>query len=375
MSDSPKHEQVPDAPSSHEPTPARPYFMPAEWQPQAAMWLSWPHNEETWPENLRAAQHEFKSLVAAIAEGQQVNIMAGPKCREAAASALGAITNVTLVDIPTNDAWARDYAPTFVLGANRQLASVDWHYNAWGGKYPPFEADQRVAAAVAKHLGVPNIQPGFCFEGGAVEVNDSRMLLTTRSCAFDPNRNPDMTREQVEQILQNALGVQAIVWLGGDAIEGDDTDGHIDQLARFTDDTTIVYAWSNHADDPQRPGLELNLRDLESGLANQTLISDARLIPLPIPTAIYYCDRRVPASYCNFLITNERVIVPQFGAPEDEIALRTLTPLFPSREVVGLPSLNLSVGLGSFHCLSQQQPATVTTSLASETDGTGNTEA
>lgn len=330
--------------------------MPAEWERQSAIWLSWPHNRETWPENLDAAQNEFIDLVATIAPAQPVFVMAAGDVLRLARRRLGSIANVTFVDIPTNDAWARDYGPTFVIDSNQHLVAVNWYYNAWGGKYPPFDDDQKAARRMAEFLGIDFVALDFCFEGGAIEVNDNAVMLGTRSCSLDPNRNPNISLEQVEKVLGENLGVQTLIWLSGDAIEGDDTDGHIDQLARFTDRETIVYAWSDNPNDPQAVGLTQNLDDLRSELAAAEL-EHYRLIPLPIPGPLEYCQRRIPASYCNFLITNDLVLVPQYGEPEDAQAIDILTPLFPARAVVGLPSMNLSVGLGSFHCLSQQQPA------------------
>ena len=337
-------------------SPEKSLRMPAEWEHQSAVWLSWPHNIETWPENLPAAQDEFSALVRSIASSQSVYVMASGEALRSAKSRLGSVSGVTLVEIETNDAWARDYAPTFVESDQKQLIALDWHYNAWGGKYPPFDADQKVASQVAGYLTIKCIKPALCFEGGAIDVNGEGVLLCTKSCALDPNRNPGMSLQQIEEILANHLGASKIAWLSGDAIEGDDTDGHIDQLARFTDAQTIVYAWSDDPADPQLSGLRKNLEDLESELARLGL-DDFRLIPIPIPGPIEYCGRRVPASYCNFLITNEIVAVPQFGVPEDAKAMEILGPLFPNRKLVPLLSNNLSVGLGSFHCLSQQQPA------------------
>lgn len=339
--------------------------MPPEWQFQTAIWLSWPWNRETWPGNLEAAQAEFVGFLSAIAETQSVSLMASDESRSAAERQLESIppaarTNITLINIPTNDAWARDYAPTFVRNESGDLMAIDWNYNGWGGKYPPFDRDQAVARRVADHLGITRWSPDLCFEGGAIEVNDSGVLLTTRSCALDPNRNPGQSLEQIEQTLGQCLGTTKTIWLSGSALEGDDTDGHIDQLARFTDDETVVHAWTHHPNDPQRTALEKNYDDLRRQLADVGL-SHYRLVKLPIPAPIEFQGRRIPASYCNFLITNELVIVPQFDRPEDERALEILRPLFANRHVIGLPSLNLSVGLGSFHCLSQQQGPNWTT--------------
>jgi agmatine deiminase len=333
------------------------YRMPAEWQPQAATWVAWPHNTDTWPHNLAEAQQEFVTFVTTIARCQKVFVLSGgPALQHARKSLPVHDPNVILIDIPTNDAWARDYAPTFVVEeSSGQLVAIDWIYNAWGGKYPPFDLDQRVAERIAGHLKIACVSSDLCFEGGAIEINESGVLLSTKSCALDPNRNKDRTLQQIERTLADHLGADSIIWLAGDAIDGDDTDGHIDQLARFADDRTIVYAWSDDANDPQLAGLQKNLEDLKSGLAAIER-SDTRLIPLPLPEPVFFHGYRIPASYCNFLITNQQVIVPQFGVTADEQAIEILKPLFRDREVIGLPSLHLSVGLGSFHCLSQQQP-------------------
>lgn len=334
------------------------YRMPAEWQPQAATWLAWPHNSDTWPYNLAEAQREFVELAQTIARCQKVFVLCGgPAAHQARAAFTAADSNIVFVDIPTNDAWARDYGPTFVVDkAASELVAIDWHYNAWGGKYPPFDSDQQVAKRVAQHLQVECVSPNLCFEGGAIEINQSGVMLSTESCALDPNRNKDHSLEQIEQTLIKSLGASSVIWLQGDAIEGDDTDGHIDQLARFTDDKTIVYAWSEDKNDPQGSGLRQNQSDLKSGLVSNGL-GDTRLVPLPLPPPIYFRQMRLPASYCNFVITNQQVIVPQFGTASDQQAIEILAPLFPDREVIGLPSFHLSVGLGSFHCLTQQQPA------------------
>ena len=329
--------------------------MPAEWEPQAAVWVSWPHNAETWPTNLNAAQTEFVSFVKAIAKGQIVNVMSPQSELENVTVQLADVLNVNVLNIETNDAWARDYAPTFVKEIESgKLAAIDWYYNAWGGKYPPFEFDQQVAKKVAHHLSIHHLAGGLCSEGGAIEVNEDGVLLTTESCALNPNRNAGMSKSDVESILHERLGCRQIVWLPGDGQEtktlcGDDTDGHIDQLARFVDNETIVHAWANESD-VRFAALAANVAALRQQLPK------VNLVPLLLPQPFEFCGREIPASYCNFLITNEAVIVPQFDVPEDSMAVEVLGSLFERREVVPLASRNLAVGLGSFHCLSQQQP-------------------
>ena len=347
--------------------------MPPEWAPQAATWLSFPINCDTWSQNLAAAQDEFAGLVHAIADDQKTYVMCGgERHRETARHTIlvrhehqlsqQQKENIKLVDIQTNDAWARDYAPTFVKSdeSDNALYSIDWHYNAWGGKYPPFDLDQQVAGKIAERLGIENIAAGICAEGGALEINGNGVLLVTRSSTLNENRNPELDQRHIEAQFRKFLGAKEIVWLPGDqarpTVLGDDTDGHIDQLARFTSDSTIVYAWTKDANDSQRGGLENNLAELKRQMV--ALDATCQLVPLPLPPAITHCGLRLPTSYCNFLITNESVLVPQFGvANADAQALEILSPLFPDRRLVPLSSKALAVGLGSFHCLSQQQPA------------------
>ncbi|MEM9411265.1 MAG: agmatine deiminase family protein [Planctomycetota bacterium] len=331
------------------------FRMPAEWEPQEATWLGWPCNKDTWPENLAAAQAEFVALVRAICESQQANVMVGEGDSRVALESLAGIKRCRVLPFRTNDAWARDYAPTFVVEQDGQkLVSVDWHYNAWGGKYPPFENDQQIAKRVADHLQIQNVAGGICFEGGAIEVNSDGVLLTTESCALNLNRNAGKSRSEVESILMKRLGCKRVVWLPGDSdgkpvLPGDDTDGHVDQLFRFVNDSTIVHA-ACHESDARWVGIAKNVNSLKEQLP------DVQLVPLQLPNEFEHCGRVIPASYCNFVITNHSVIVPQFEVPEDSLAVETIHSLFPNRKLVPLPCRELAVGLGSFHCLTQQQP-------------------
>ena len=335
------------------------FRMPAEWEPQAAIWLTWPDNRDTWPEHRVAAQIEFTALVKTLAETVPVNVLVNPPSLGVAKRNLiqPDTVNIGLVDIPTNDAWMRDYGPTFVL-FNRQLAAIDWRYNAWGEKYPPFDLDQQVAQKIARGLNIERHDAGLCFEGGALETNGQGLLLSTCSCAADPRRNPEIdpaTRTTaLEDAFGNYLGAEQVIWLPGDALPGDDTDGHIDQLARFVDSQTIVIA-SVPASDPRVEALLANRTALDDALRDHA--SPIHVIELPLPDLLQMDDRLLPGSYCNFLITNDVVVVPQFGCPQDGAALEILRPLFNDRYVVGLPSRHLLYGLGSFHCLTQQQPA------------------
>jgi agmatine deiminase len=352
-----------------EKTPAGAGFrMPAEWHSHSCTWLAWPHNRETWPLNLLAAQSEFLHLLRAIATDEPAIVIASKNAADDFNDRMRRADLIDLpiwlVEIPTNDAWIRDYGPTFVT-SKQQLLAIDWQYNAWGGKYPPFDKDQQVVTRVISQMPchiisdpVHRYTSELHLEGGAIDVNEDGVLLCTRSCALDPNRNPDFSMEMVEQELRNCLGVSEIIWLGGDAILGDDTDGHIDQLARFVPGDRIVIASTPNRDDPQYAALEQNRNDLLAGLLKLKL--DYELVELPMPDSIELAGRRLPASYCNFCITNRSVIVPQFDRPQDEKAVEIISAVFPNHSVKGSPSKELIAGLGSFHCLTQHQPAVET---------------
>jgi agmatine deiminase len=342
------------------PTPPSPaalgYRMPAEWEPHAATWLAWPHNPQTWPGKFEPIPQVWATLVRTLSACEPVRILAGSQPVMAEAQALvGHLPNVTLHDIPTNDCWMRDAGPTF-LASHSSLppALVDWEYNAWGGKYPPFDMDNRIPALLADELDRQRFQPGMVLEGGAIDVNGRGTLLTTEECLLNPNRNPGLDRAAIEQCLADYLGATNVLWLGR-GIAGDDTDGHIDELARFVNPTTVVAVVEEDRADENYAPLAENLARLKT-FRDQ----DGRpleVIPLPMPRPIYYNNQRLPASYANFYIANGLVIVPQFDDPADRVALQTLAPLFPNRRVVGLPARDLAWGLGAFHCITQQEPA------------------
>lgn len=341
--------------------------MPAEWEPHVATWVSWPHNSDTWPDNLAQAQAEFVQLVAAIARSEPVVVLCPENQRANWESQFDEFSTtlenrVHTIEIPTNDAWIRDYGPTFVF-ENDQTVAVDWTYNAWGGKYPPFDDDQQVVQRSLQKLPTTLTRGNtierrisrLCLEGGAIEVNSDGTLLCTRLCVLNENRNKGWTIDQVEAEFRRLLGVREFLWMDGAGIEGDDTDGHIDQLARFAPGNKIVCASAVRTDSQHLP-LQKNIGELERAIAEKNL--PYHLVPLPVPKPVEYQGRRMPASYCNFFITNQHVLVPQFGDPSaDALAMETLINLFaPDREVIGLPSIHLVTGLGSFHCLTQQHP-------------------
>jgi agmatine deiminase len=299
---------------------------------------------------------QFAQLVRTLAESEPVHVLAGGESVMAEARELaGGLANVVLHDIRTNDAWCRDHGPTFLIGpADQPPALVDWEYNAWGGKYPPYDADNAVPRQIAQLQNRRCFAPGIVLEGGAIDGNGCGTVLTTESCLLNPNRNPHLARADLEQYLRDYLGTRTLLWLKDAHLAGDDTDGHVDQLARFVDPRTVVVA---SADDPGDENYE-PLRGLFEQLRRMS-DQDGRLLDvrrLSLPQAKYYRDQRLPASYLNFYIGNDVVLVPQFEDPADGSAVRILAELFPTRQVLGLPALDLVWGLGAFHCLTQQEP-------------------
>ncbi|MCA9134710.1 MAG: agmatine deiminase family protein, partial [Planctomycetales bacterium] len=313
---------------------------------------------ETWPGRFDAIPAAFVRFITAISQVQPVHVLAGkPNGRPTAEEKLSEMPGVTIHDMLTNDTWIRDYGPTFVLRKDdHALVGVDWKYNAWGGKYPPFDDDARVAESVCRTLGCLRSMSALYCEGGALETDGRGTLLSTSSCLMNPSRNPGWTREMVENELRRQLGVTQIVWVDGGGLQGDDTDGHIDQLARFVAPGIVVAARSSSANDPNYQGLEANLKILQQA-------RDARGEPLtvhglPTPPPRFVDGKRVPESYCNFLFANQIVLVPTFRhEATDHLALDLFSKLLPERRVVPLDAWDLIWGLGAFHCASQQQPA------------------
>jgi agmatine deiminase len=255
---------------------------------------------------------------------------------------------------PTNEPWCRDHGPIFVKrrGAS-SLAVNDFGYNAWGGKYPPFDADDVVPTRIARHLGLPLFEPPFILEGGSIDPNGAGTLLTTESCLLHPNRNPSMTRERIEEGLRDYLGVEQILWLG-DGIEGDDTDGHVDDITRFVSRDMVVTVVEPHHRDPNHVPLAENLERLrEMRLSDGTPLN---VLEMPMPPRIDREGMRLPASHANFYIANESVLMPAFGGDSDAVAVDLLAGLFPSRMIRPIDCRELIWGLGAFHCLTQQQP-------------------
>jgi agmatine deiminase len=338
------------------------YRMPAEWEPHRGTWLSWPHKEASWPGKFDPVPAIFAGMVRHLADHEEVHInVAGPAMeqdvRRLLADSGADCGNVYFHYIPTNDAWCRDHGPIFIHrqddGRGSQ-AIVDWDFNAWGGKYPPYDLDDVVPTRVADELGLPAFHPCIVMEGGAIDVNGRGTLLTTESCLLNPNRNPQLERADIEQYLRSYLGVSHILWLG-DGIAGDDTDGHVDDLTRFVDPITVVTVVEDDPTDENYEPLQANLERLR-GMTDQDG-RPLRIVALPMPRPLWHGEQRLPASYANFYIANGIVLLPTYDPGPDEEAVAVLQDLFPDREVIGIDCTDLVWGLGAFHCVTQQWPS------------------
>ncbi len=329
------------------------YRMPAEWEPHTATWLSWPRRGGiSFPDAFDRVLPTFRAMVAALIESEPVCINVCNGAHEAEArDVLKGLPNecITYYEIPTNEPWCRDHGPIFLTrDQNPKLAIVDWGHNAWGGKYPPFDLDDVVPTRIGQALGLPVHDGGMILEGGSIDVNGSGACLTTESCLLNPNRNPNLSREQIEERLRDFLGVREIFWLSR-GTEGDDTDGHIDNLARFVEERTVLAIVDP---DPR----SANYEALQENLARLREMK-FKIIELPVPPRMEREDLILPASYANFYIANERVLVPIYDDPNDKIAIDKIQSAFPARRVVPIDCRELIWGLGAFHCLTQQQPA------------------
>lgn len=336
--------------------------MPAEWARHRGTWLSWPHKEASWPDKFDQIPGIFAEMVRHLGQGEDVHLIVADHQMEQGVRAVldGARVPTHRVSFhlhPTNDAWCRDHGPLFLqreVAGRREELILDWGYNAWGEKYPPFDLDDVVPTRIGTELGIPVVSPGIILEGGSIEVNGEGTLITTEACLLNPNRNPHLNRGQIEGYLRDYLGVRKVLWLG-DGIEGDDTDGHVDDLTRFVSRDTVVTVVE---DDPG----DVNYGLLMENLERLRRMSDQdgeplRIVTLPMPRPVEHQGRRLPASYANFYIGNTVVLLPAYHPERDEIARTTLQDLFPSRLVVPIDCTDLVWGLGALHCLTQQWPA------------------
>jgi agmatine deiminase len=336
------------------------YYFPAEFAPHRATWLSWPHKEASWPGTIGKIYAPYSQFARYLSASEDVciNVNDNAMLAFAADRLQKAGANMAKVHFhlnPTNDAWSRDHGPAFLINRDpsKGKAIIDWNYNAWGNKYPPYDLDDVIPTRIGKSLCLPVFHPGIIMEGGSVEFNGAGTLLTSTCCLLNPNRNHSLSQEQIEGYLSDYYGVEQVLWVS-EGIVGDDTDGHIDDTVRFVNEDTVLTVVESNPVDENYGLLQQNLKELKG----MRLLSGKQLniVELPMPSAVVYEDQRLPASYANFYISNGHVIVPTYRCAADDKALRIIQECFPSREVVGIDSTEIIWGLGSFHCLSQQEP-------------------
>ena len=329
------------------------FRMPAEWEPHEATWLAWPHNQEDWPGKFEPIAWVYCEIVRKLAEVERVRILVQDEELEEEArrklSKSGAnLHAVEFVRCPTDRVWTRDYGPIFVKNAEGEVAITDWRFNGWA-KYENWKNDDAAPYALAKRFKMRRWRPNLVLEGGSIDVNGAGLLMTTEECLLSPvqARNPGVSMVQIERALRDYLGVDRILWLGR-GIAGDDTHGHVDDLARFVNVDTVVVVTEPDRCDPNYEPLRENREILRR--------HPVRTVELPSPRPVIFDGQRLPASYANFYIANGLVLVPTFNDPADRVALDTLRRLFPDREVVGIHAVDLVWGLGTLHCMTQQQP-------------------
>jgi agmatine deiminase len=342
-------------------TPAQQgYYFPAEFAKHRATWLSWPHKEASWPGKIASIFPSYCEFIKELTLSEEVCInVADEAMKQFAVGWLtksGAdLSRITFYFNPTNDAWCRDHGPAFLINpsASQKKVVVDWNYNAWGNKYPPFDLDDVVPTRIAEQLGLPVYHPGIIMEGGSVDFNGDGTLITSECCLLNDNRNPHLNRSQIEKYLADFYGIKQVLWVK-EGIVGDDTDGHIDDTVRFVNHDTVLTVVEEDKNDDNYGLLQQNLVQLKK----MRLLNGKQLnvVELPMPDAVIYEAQRLPASYANFYISNASVIVPTYRCKNDDRALRIIGECFPGRRVVGIDSTDIIWGLGSFHCLSQQEP-------------------
>lgn len=330
--------------------------IPAEWERHEATWLAWPHNAETWHHgSLIKAQQQFVFFINEILKGESVCLLI-PK-KELKNPLVGGLKEdrgqLYFYEYETNDSWIRDYGPDFLV-SNDKLVSLNWEYNSWGGKYPPYSSDNQANILISSIVDVKRIDLPHVLEGGSVEFDGKGNVITTRSCLLNPNRNPELSIYEIEQMLKANYDLRNVIWLD-EGIEGDDTDGHIDDFCRFTPSKKILFAEGRKGSADEKV-LNLGKASLEQQLKEMAL--PYQVVNLPMPSeSIVFQGEELPASYANYYVCNAGVLVPVFGDKHDDLALRIIQECFKDRSVLAVPAEYLVIGLGGLHCLSKQQPA------------------
>ncbi|MCP9766981.1 agmatine deiminase family protein [Lacihabitans sp. LS3-19] len=335
------------------------FYFPAEWHPHEATWLSFPINKETWENRFEKIYPSYLKFISTISKSELVKINANNAETILQIEKLFEkfkidTTNIRLYNHATNDSWCRDHGPAILINRNNsERLIIDWEYNAWGGKYPPFDSDNGIPKKIAKLLELPYVSPGIIMEGGSVEFNGSGSVMTSKSCLLNKNRNPSLDQSQIENYLCTFYGVNQVLWIE-DGIIGDDTDGHIDDTVRFVAEDRIITMIEKNKSDENHLILEENLKLLKK----MRLLNGKQLeiVEIEMPEPVIDNGERLPASYANFCITNKNVIVPTYRCKNDDKALNLIQACFKDREVIGIDSTDIIWGLGSFHCLSQQEP-------------------
>ncbi|MEP7351778.1 MAG: agmatine deiminase family protein [Acidobacteriota bacterium] len=333
------------------------FRMPAEWEPHEATWLAWPHEKSDWPGKFAPIPWLYGEIVRHLARVEKVRILVEDQAAEQSVRKIlrkchVEMSAVEFFHLPTDRSWTRDSCPPFVKSKKGEVSVSHWQFNAWA-KYPNHTQDAKIPVFLAKQLNLTRFETGLVLEGGSIEVNGAGKLLTTEECLLSETvqvRNPGLGRRGYERAFREHLGITEVIWLNK-GIAGDDTHGHIDDLARFTDASTVVIASEADNSLANYEPLKENLKILRSR-------GDLKVITLPMPEPVYFDNQVLPASYANFYIANGIVLVPTFIDKNDAVALRTLQKLFPEREVIGIPCRDLVLGLGTLHCMTQQQPAT-----------------
>jgi agmatine deiminase len=335
--------------------------MPAEWEKHDAVWLAWPHDPTTFPSRVERAEEAYVQIVKRIHEGECVNLFVKDDDTQKKAASLFEKENIDLTKVNFfqfnyADVWFRDYGPTFLVNEKCELAMVHWIFNSWGEKYDELLRDRQIPRVINQKMQIPRFEPGIVLEGGSIEVNGKGTVLTTEQCLLNKNRNPNLNKQQIENYLKDYLGVTNIVWLK-EGILGDDTDGHVDDLARFVNPTTVVCVFEEDKEDFNYSVLKENYEILIQSIDQNG--KKFKIIKLPMPGTVEGEGMRLPASYANFYVGNKTVLVPIFGCKNDKIALRILQEQFPNRRIVGINCSDIVVGLGTIHCITQQQPCSI----------------
>ena len=337
------------------------FYFPAEFVHHASTWLSWPHKEASWPGKIETIFPSYVAFIKSLVRFEKVNINVVDAVMQQKATDLLVAAGVDMSNVhfhlhPTNDAWCRDHGPAFLLNRNdpSKRAIVDWNYNAWGNKYPPYDLDDVIPTRIAEKMGLPVFYPGIVMEGGSVDFNGAGTVITSSACLLNENRNPHLNQSEIEQYLMDFYGQDQVLWVD-EGIVGDDTDGHIDDTVRFVNEDTVITVIEENKDDENYALLQHNLKQLKA----MRLLNGKQLniVEIPMPDPVIWEEQMLPASYANFYIANQQVIVPTYRSDKDAKVIDIIGQCFPDREIVGIDSTDIIWGLGSFHCLSQQEPA------------------